>query len=148
MIGTIVGVLLGALVGMAPPGGAPSVPRPRVAAVLERRPIQPPRPAPVAPAVAAPRFGGMASWYGPSFAGQLTADGERYNPAALTAASPWLPFGAVVRVLDLRTGLAVQVRIDDRGPWVGGRILDLSQAAARQVRLTGVDPVIAVVIFA
>ncbi len=146
MIGTIVGALLGALVGLTPLPRPRAPAPPRVAAATERRLRNAP-PA-VRPAVRAtpPGFDGLASWYGPSFAGRLTADGERYDPLALTAASPWLPFGTRLRVVDLRTGRAVQVRVDDRGPWVGGRVLDLSQAAAQAIGLTGVDPVQAVVL--
>lgn len=88
-----------------------------------------------------PSFDGLASWYGASFAGQTMADGRVFNPGRMTAASPWLPFGAQVRVTDLRTGKSVTVSITDRGPFVGGRVLDLSQAAAIQIGLTGVDPV-------
>ncbi|MCD6128278.1 septal ring lytic transglycosylase RlpA family protein [Candidatus Bipolaricaulota bacterium] len=73
---------------------------------------------------------GIASWYGPGFHGKITASGEPYNMYAFTAAHRTLPFGTVVRVVDLATGRSVVVRINDRGPFVAGRIIDLSYAAA------------------
>lgn len=76
---------------------------------------------------------GPASWYGPGFAGRLTANGEIFNPAELTAAHRTLPFGTRVRVVDLATGRSVVVRINDRGPYAGNRIIDLSRAAAQQI---------------
>ncbi len=81
-------------------------------------------------------FTGEASWYGPGFAGHRTADGEIFNPNALTAASPWLPFNTMLRVTDLATGRSVVVRINDRGPF-GRGVLDLSAHAARIVGLSG-----------
>jgi rare lipoprotein A len=74
---------------------------------------------------------GLASWYGPGFHGNLTANGERYNQYALTAASKTLPFGTRVRVTNLDNGRTVVVRVNDRGPYVGDRILDLSMGAAQ-----------------
>jgi rare lipoprotein A len=85
---------------------------------------------------------GVASWYGPGFHGRRTANGERFNTHALTAAHRSLPFGAKVKVTNERTGRAVVVRINDRGPFTGGRIIDLSQAAARAVGLSGVGRVV------
>jgi rare lipoprotein A len=79
----------------------------------------------------------VASWYGPGFAGRRTSDGEIYNPEGLTAASTTLPLGSHVRVLNPDTGRSVVVRINDRGPFVRGRSLDLSHGAARQIGLTG-----------
>ena len=76
---------------------------------------------------------GKASWYGPGFAGRKTANGERFNPRALTAAHRTLPFGTKVRVTNLSNGKSVVVRINDRGPYAGGRIIDLSKAAARRI---------------
>lgn len=76
---------------------------------------------------------GKASYYCCSFAGKLTANGERFNPGAMTAAHKTLPFGTVVRVVHLKTGRSIVVRINDRGPFVGGRIIDLSKGAARQL---------------
>ena len=74
---------------------------------------------------------GIASWYGPKFAGRRTASGERFDPEEMTAAHRSLPFGSMVRVTRLRTGRTVVVRINDRGPFVRERVIDLSQAAAR-----------------
>ena len=74
---------------------------------------------------------GMASFYGPGFEGRATASGERFDPADLTAAHRTLPFGTRVRVTNLDNGRSVVVRINDRGPYAKGRILDLSLAAAR-----------------
>ncbi|MGC9529285.1 MAG: septal ring lytic transglycosylase RlpA family protein [Candidatus Bipolaricaulaceae bacterium] len=73
---------------------------------------------------------GIASWYGPNFHGKTTANGELYDMYAFTAAHKTLPFGTVVEVVDLETGRSVVVRINDRGPFVAGRIIDLSRAAA------------------
>jgi rare lipoprotein A len=79
----------------------------------------------------------VASWYGPGFAGRRTSSGEIYNPEGLTAASTTLPLGSHVRVLNPDTGRSVVVRINDRGPFVHGRSLDLSHGAAQQIGLTG-----------
>ncbi|HEX2222835.1 MAG TPA: septal ring lytic transglycosylase RlpA family protein, partial [Thermoanaerobaculia bacterium] len=76
---------------------------------------------------------GMASWYGPKFHGRRTANGERYDMHALTAAHPTLPFGTRLAVRNPRTGQEVVVRVNDRGPFKGNRILDLSYAAANAV---------------
>jgi len=79
---------------------------------------------------------GQASWYGPRFHGRLTASGERYDKYALTAAHKTLPFGTVVRVRSLLApGREVEVRINDRGPFAPGRVIDLSQAAAEVLGL-------------
>ena len=80
---------------------------------------------------------GQASWYGQVHHGLLTASGERYDMHALTAAHRSLPFGTRLRVTNLNNGEAVEVRINDRGPTVPGRILDLSYAAARKLRAVG-----------
>lgn len=76
---------------------------------------------------------GVASWYGPGFQGRLTANGERFDMNELTAAHKTLPFGTHVEVESHSTGKKVMVRINDRGPFVGGRIIDLSKAAAQQL---------------
>jgi rare lipoprotein A len=76
---------------------------------------------------------GMASWYGPGFHGRRTASGERYDMHALTAAHKTLPFGTIVKVVNQKTGKSVKVKINDRGPYHGGRIIDLSKAAAAQL---------------
>jgi rare lipoprotein A len=78
----------------------------------------------------------VASWYGPGFAGRRTSSGEVYNPEGLTAASKTLPLGSHVRVTNPDTGRSVVVRINDRGPFVRGRSLDLSHGAAKQIGLT------------
>ena len=85
----------------------------------------------------------MASWYGPGFHGRRTANGEVYNQNALTAAHRSLPFGTKVRVTNVNTGSSVIVRINDRGPFSGGRVIDLSAAAARVIGMlrSGVAPV-------
>lgn len=80
---------------------------------------------------------GLASWYGKKFHGRQTASGEFYNMHRLTAAHKTLPFGTRVRVTNLENGRQVNVRINDRGPFVKGRIIDLSYAAAQEVRLVG-----------
>jgi rare lipoprotein A len=87
---------------------------------------------------------GMASWYGEKFHGRRTASGEPFDMNALTAAHKTLPFGTQVRVRHARTGREVVVRINDRGPHVRGRIIDLSHAAAAAIGLvqTGVAPVV------
>lgn len=80
---------------------------------------------------------GRASWYGRAHHGQLTASGERFDMNALTAAHPSLPFGTRLRVVNLDNDRAVEVRVNDRGPVVAGRILDLSYAAARALGAVG-----------
>ena len=76
---------------------------------------------------------GVASWYGKEFHGKLAANGELFDMTAYTAAHRKLPLGSVVRVVNLTNGRTVQVRINDRGPYVAGRMLDLSHAAAREL---------------
>jgi rare lipoprotein A len=85
---------------------------------------------------------GQASWYGYE-GGTVTATGERYNPQSMTAAHKTLAFGSRVRVTNIRTGKSAIVTINDRGPFVRGRIIDLSQAAAEAVgiRSSGVGNV-------
>jgi rare lipoprotein A len=80
---------------------------------------------------------GIASWYGPSFQGRRTANGERYDMHDLTAAHPSLPFGTLVGVRNTRTGREVVVRINDRGPFARNRVIDLSYAAAQEVGVVG-----------
>ena len=84
---------------------------------------------------------GQASWYGSFHHGRRTASGERFNKNAFTAAHRSLPFGTLVRVTCVRTGESVVVRINDRGPFKAGRIIDLSQATARAIGLKGVGEV-------
>ncbi|MGK7921455.1 MAG: septal ring lytic transglycosylase RlpA family protein [Trichodesmium sp.] len=89
------------------------------------------------------QFQGWASWYGPGFHGRLTASGERFNQYVMTAAHKTLPFGTKVRVTNLNNGTSVIVRINDRGPFTPGRVIDLSSAAARVLGMvqSGVAPV-------
>lgn len=78
---------------------------------------------------------GLASWYGEEFAGRTTANGEIFDPSLLTAAHRTLPFGTILDVTNLKTKQTVRVRVNDRGPYIGGRILDLSYAAAEKIGL-------------
>src|SRR6058998_180411 len=80
---------------------------------------------------------GVASWYGPGFHGNHTANGEIYDQYELTAAHPSLALGTRVMVTNLENGRAVQVRVNDRGPFVDGRAIDLSYAAARTIGMIG-----------
>ncbi len=102
-----------------------------------------PEPAPVVAQASSYYQEGWASWYGPGFHGNLTANGEIYNQNALTAAHRYLSFGTWVRVTNLNNGYAVNVRINDRGPYAGDRVIDLSAGAADYIGLTnsGVAPV-------
>ena len=97
----------------------------------------PPHPAIVGarkPARPKPYQVGTASWYGAYFVGKPTASGEPYNMYDLTAAHPTLPLGSLVRVTNLRNGRTVVLRINDRGPIVPGRIIDVSYSAARVLK--------------
>ncbi len=76
---------------------------------------------------------GEASWYGPGFHGKTTANGERFNKREMTAAHKTLPFNTVVEVSCPSTGKKVRVRINDRGPYAAGRIIDLSERAAEKL---------------
>jgi len=84
---------------------------------------------------------GIASWYGPGFHGELTANGERYNSNDYTAAHKTFPFGTKVRVTNLSNGHSVIVRINDRGPFIRGREIDLSAQAARVLNIDGLAQV-------
>lgn len=86
---------------------------------------------------------GEASWYGPGFHGRPTASGVRFNQNALTAAHRALPLGTIVRVTNLDTGRSVRVEINDRGPYIEGRIIDLSRRAAEALGMVeqGIAPV-------
>lgn len=117
-----------------PPGPSPEPPQPPSVTPL---PVTPP-PAPT------PRVEqGIASWYGPGFDGRETANGEIYDQEAMTAAHPSLAFGTRVRVTLVATGRHVIVRINDRGPWFDGRVIDLSRAAGAALGLMrpGIAPV-------
>ena len=108
---------------------------------LKEEPVSPP-PVPQAQEEAAPAGQpettqvGTASWYGPGFHGHETASGETFDQHALTAAHRALPLGTEATVTNLETGQSVMVKINDRGPYVPGRHLDLSKAAAQQIGLT------------
>jgi len=84
-----------------------------------------------------PELQGLASWYGGKFHGRLTSSGEVFDTNELTAAHRTLPFGTMVRVTNLDNGKAVIVKINDRGPFVEGRIIDLSMAAAEEIGSVG-----------
>ncbi len=83
----------------------------------------------------------IASYYGREFHGRRTASGERFDMNAMTAAHRSLPFGTIVRVTNPHNGRSVKVRINDRGPFVAGRDIDLSYAAAKAIDMLGVGPV-------
>jgi rare lipoprotein A len=103
-----------------------------------RRPVTvPPRPA--APIIQGDQ--GLASWYGHPYHGRRTSSGEIYNMHDMTAAHRTLPFGTRVKVHNLQNGRSVTVRINDRGPFVEGRIIDLSSAAAKAIGMSGLAPV-------
>jgi rare lipoprotein A len=114
--------------GSTPSGGAPVAP--------------PPPRGPIAAKVGATESG-EASWYGAAHQGRPTSSGEAFDMSKLTAAHPTLPAGTQLRVTNLRNGRSVQVRVNDRGPAVPGRIIDLSHAAAEALGFldAGVAPV-------
>jgi rare lipoprotein A len=91
---------------------------------------------------------GYASWYGGKFHGRLTANGEVYDMNKLSAAHKTLPFGTSVRVINIENGKSIVVKINDRGPFVEGRIIDLSRAAAEKIDMlkTGIARVIVEVV--
>lgn len=113
---------LGAALGL---GGCAAYSAPRVA--------PPPAPAPLPLATPSSGHVTTASWYGPGFQGRRTSSGETFNRNDLTAASRTLPLGSRVRVTNLSTGQSVVVRVNDRGPYVRGRGIDLSQRAADRI---------------
>ena len=80
---------------------------------------------------------GIASWYGKEYHGRNTSNGEVYNMYALTAAHPTLPFHTLVRVTNLENGKGVEVRINDRGPFVEGRVIDLPTREPRRLKCLG-----------
>jgi rare lipoprotein A len=91
-------------------------------------------------------FRGLSSWYGPGFHGHKTASGERFNQHALTAAHKTLPFGTRLKVTNMKNGSSVVVTVNDRGPYVKSRIIDLSKGAASAIGISGVAPVEIVVL--
>jgi rare lipoprotein A len=95
------------------------------------------RPAAAEGSIVTDSLHGAASWYGGHHVGRKTANGEIFTRHLRTAAHRDLPFGALVRVVNLRNHRAVVVRINDRGPFVGGRIIDLSERAARDLQMIG-----------
>jgi rare lipoprotein A len=97
-------------------------------------PVKAEPPKPPAPAVVSVSTG-QASWYGPGFFGNRTASGEVLRPGTLTAAHRTLPFGTKVRVTNLWNGRSAVVRINDRGPFHGARVIDLAHGAANQLGL-------------
>jgi rare lipoprotein A len=125
-----------------PPPPSASIPPARI-------PTPTPTPAPVHPATPAPKTNteitvpknakvlytevGYASWYGPGFQKRNAANGQPYDMDAMTAAHRTLPLSTIARVTDVKTGDSVLVRITDRGPFVGDRVIDLSRAAARRL---------------
>lgn len=84
---------------------------------------------------------GVASWYGPGFQGRKTANGERFNTHEMTAAHKTLPFNTLVKVTNLNNGVSTVVRINDRGPFIRGRIIDLSNAAKNEIQMGGLAQV-------
>lgn len=95
--------------------------------------LPPPPPAEPPPEVGRTVDAGQASYYGDELAGNPTASGERFDPNGLTAAHRTLPLGSRVRVVNERTGESVVVRVNDRGPFAHGRVLDVSERAAREI---------------
>lgn len=80
---------------------------------------------------------GVATYYADRFHGRKTASGERYDKSAMTAAHRTLPLGTVVKVTNVKSGDSIKVEINDRGPYVKGRVLDLSRRAAQELGITG-----------
>ena len=79
------------------------------------------------------KFSGRSSWYGPRFHGRKTASGERYNMYQLTAAHRSLPFGTLLQITNVTNDKKIIVKVNDRGPFISGRVLDLSYAAAQKL---------------
>lgn len=127
------------------PAAAPAAPRRLADLPPPVARVDPPGPEPLGPvplpAPAAAVQTGIASWYGPRFHGRRTASGERFDMHAMTAAHRSLPFGTRARVRNPANGQEVVVRINDRGPFTRGRIVDLSRAAARLLGIAGIAPV-------
>jgi len=123
--------------------------QPEAQAEARRLAAEPPRPPPRDNRVVVDHSGrkqaGKASIYAHSFDGRTMANGRRYNPASNVAASKSLPLGTVARVTNLKTGKSTEVKVEDRGPFVVGRVVDLTPHAARQIGLTydeGIAPVV------
>ena len=153
-IGVVLGLLLSATgclhrhkigpAARATPPPAPTTPIPPTPAIpaTPRTPTTPPSPRPTpVPAPIIQDEEGIASWYGHHYHGRHTANGEIYNMYGISAAHRTLPFGTVVCVHDLENGRDVTVRINDRGPFIEGRIIDLSFSAAQAMGMSGIAPV-------
>lgn len=134
------------IIARQPPPSAPSSTAPATAEKTKRNtdsdtasPARAPKRGRLAlpPAVVGYTEEGNASWYGEPFHGRRSSNGEIYDMHKLTAAHRTLPFETIVRVTNLNNGKSTTVRITDRGPFVGNRIIDLSQAAAREIESTG-----------
>jgi rare lipoprotein A len=147
---SVQGIVVAALVGLAPlaasSAAAPDVPAVRVdpatgTAVIELVPVQPTTDVttPVAPSVPQDTSlgRGSASYYAARFDGRRTASGERFDNDDMTAAHRTLPFGSLVRVTNPANGRSVVVRINDRGPFTRGRMIDVSRAAAEELGMVG-----------
>lgn len=118
---------------MPPVQGAQAAEPTETALPAAETPVETAAAEPAAPASGEPAGAGSASYYGNELAGNPTASGEPFDPARMTAAHRSLPLGSRVRVTHERSGESVIVRINDRGPFHGNRIIDLSEAAARQL---------------
>jgi rare lipoprotein A len=135
----MVALFAGVAFAQAPtaPAAAPApAAKPAEMAKPAAAPAAAPAPASMAPktvATSGDAMEGAAAWYGKKFAGRRTASGQRFNPNMLTAAHNTLPFGSKVRVTNTKNNRSVVVVINDRGPTAGGRIIDLSRAAAKKL---------------
>jgi rare lipoprotein A len=144
LAGAATGMLVATIVTFSSPAVHADVNTQKPAAMVA--PAAGPQPAFLMPKTVAPEtvmgkrkdiLRGLASWYGGVFNGRKTASGERFNMNALTACHPTLPFGSMVRVVNLNNKRSVVVRINDRGDLVDeGRIIDLSRAAAEELAMT------------
>jgi len=138
-------ILLIGAAGMWPK--LPALPRPQIVVV----PLAPPLAAPEQKAAIdptafdapPPHQTGVASWYGDEWQGRITASGKPFDDSKLTAAHRTLPLNTRVRVTNLKTGRSVEVTITDRGPYIDGRVIDLSKAAAKKLGMVkeGLVPV-------
>jgi rare lipoprotein A len=148
LAGALVGLTVAVVIPFSTPPVEADANLPRPAPVTTLVPPALAAPARIAPAktAAKPRadiLRGIASWYGSVLDGHRTASGERFDMYAMTACHPTLPFGTLVRVIDLNTKKSVVVRINDRGELSKGRVIDLSYAAAHELNITkaGLAPV-------
>jgi rare lipoprotein A len=140
--GTMAPAVAGVQTAAGTPGAAVAIREADFAPTWEQKFLENMPPAPLAQGqlLASGRAGqvssGQASWYGPGFYGNRTASGEIFRPGTLTAAHRSLPFGTRVRVTNLWNGRSTVVRINDRGPFHGGRIIDLAHGAAQELGVT------------